>query len=439
MNWHDVWILYRRELRSAMRERTIVVNGILMPIFLYPVMLWVILTGITFVSGLQERAASRVAVLDPPPAHPALMDTLAAREDIDLRPTPVAADEAIRLIREEELDALVEFLPAAPSAAALQGNFTVHIRYDRAVERSRRARDRVDAVISDYRDEWMAREAETLGIADVDRQQFLVVQRNTSSGEQMGALVLGMLIPLFLVIMVALGCFIPSIDSTAGERERSTWETLMTVSASRLSIVTAKYLYVATLGILAGLLNVVAMFVSLGAVMAPLLGGSGEGGATFEFTIQPLAVPVMMVAAIALALFFAAAMMLLAAFARSFKDGQAMVMPIYWLAILPIILGQQTDQTLTPTIAAIPVANAAMMIRDAINGVFLWPLMAETMVVLLLMVAACLLLARTVLKFEDFLMDSFDGSLWRLARDRLLGARGATGGRPGGTAPARAD
>ena len=46
--------------------------------------------------------------------------------------------------------------------------------------------------------------------------------------------------------LVAVGCFYPAIDSTAGERERSTWETLMTVSASRGSIIAAKYLYVAS-------------------------------------------------------------------------------------------------------------------------------------------------------------------------------------------------
>jgi ABC-type Na+ efflux pump permease subunit len=135
----------------------------------------------------------------------------------------------------------------------------------------------------------------------------------------------------------------------------------------------------------------------------------------------------MIVAAIALALFFAAAMMILAAFARTFKDGQAMVTPVYWLAILPIVLGQQTDQTLTPTIAAIPVANAARMIRDAINGVFIWPLIAETLAVLLVMVAACLLLARAVLQFEDLLMGSFDGSFWRFAKERLMGKRATEG------------
>jgi sodium transport system permease protein len=426
LDWHDVLILYRREILSALRQRTILVNSLLMPVFLYPVMLWVMFTGIMFVSGLQERSQSRVVVLDAPDEHPALLDTLEARESFEVLEEPTDPVAAVALIQEGDLDALVEFLPAEANAEALTGNFMVRIRYDRAVERSRRARSRVEDVVSDYRDAWMDREAMALGIPDVDREQFRVSQENVSSGEQMGSLVLGMMIPLFLVLMVALGCFIPSIDATAGERERSTWETLMTVSASRLSVVTAKYLYVATMGITAGLLNVTAMFVSLGAVMAPLLAEAGASGEMFEFTLTPMAVPVMMVAAIALALFFAAAMMILAAFARSFKDGQAMVTPIYWLAILPMLLGQQTDQTLTPTIAAIPVANAAMMMRDAINGVFLWPLIAETLVVLLVMVAGCLLLARSVLKFEDFLMGSFDGSFWRFAKDRLVGKKNRT-------------
>ena len=282
---------------------------------------------------------------------------------------------------------------------------------------------RVESVVTDYRDDWLGREVSALGIAKVDQAQFRVVQDNVSSGRQMGALIMGMLIPMFLVLMVALGCFIPAIDSTAGERERSTWETLMTVSASRLSVVTAKYFYVATLGILAGVLNVTAMFVSLGAIMAPLLAEAGGGPDAFQFKLPLLALPVMIVASIALALFFAAAMMILAAFARTFKDGQAMVTPVYWLAILPMLLGQQTDRTLTPVIAAIPVANAAMMIRDAINGVFLWPLIAETLAVLGVMVAGCLLVARWVLGFEDLLLGSYDGSFWRFARTKMIGSK----------------
>jgi sodium transport system permease protein len=198
----------------------------------------------------------------------------------------------------------------------------------------------------------------------------------------------------------------------------------MTTSASRASVVTAKYLYVATMGVSAGVLNVLAIFVSLGAILAPLLGETES----LSFSLPLLAVPVMIVGAIALALMLSSGMMILASFARSFKDGQAMVQPIYFVAvIIPVLLGQQTDRTLTPAIASIPVANVAMMIRDAINGIFLWPLILQSMAVNLVVVALFLWIARFILKFEDFLMGSFDGSFWRFAKDRLRPGAGGKG------------
>ena len=320
------------------------------------------------------------------------------------------------LLRAGDLDALVEFLPPTDESSALEDNFQVLIRYDRAVNRSSQASARVESAIADYRSEWLTQQASDLGIPETDHEQFRIVQDNVSTEEDIGTLLMGMMIPMFLVLMIAMGCLMPAIDSTAGERERSTWETLMTVSASRLSVVTSKYFYVATLGILAGVLNVVAMFASMGVIMGPLLMDLGESANAFQFSLPFLALPVMIVAAIALALFFAAAMMILAAFARTFKDGQAMVGPVFLLAMMPILMGQQTDQTLTPLTAAIPVANAAMMIRDAINGVFLWPLIAETLAVLLAMVTACLLIARVLLKTEDFILLSPDGRFSKFSK-----------------------
>jgi ABC-type Na+ efflux pump permease subunit len=215
--------------------------------------------------------------------------------------------------------------------------------------------------------------------------------------------------------MVAFGCLFPAIDATAGERERSTWETLMTVSASRASVVTAKYLYVATLGTAAGILNVLAMFFSMGAVLRPLL--SREGATAMQFSFPPLAIPIMMAGAVALGLFFAAAMMILAAFARSFKEGQAMITPIFWLVFLPVLLGSSPDRTLSPALALLPVGNVAQMIKDAIRGIYLWPLILETLLVEVALVAICLMAARYVLRFEDFLLGSFDGSFWRFLKE----------------------
>ena len=63
MNFRDIRVLYTMELRSALRERAIVVNSILMPIFLYPVLLWVIFSAMMFIRGQNEGFTSRVALL----------------------------------------------------------------------------------------------------------------------------------------------------------------------------------------------------------------------------------------------------------------------------------------------------------------------------------------------------------------------------------------
>lgn len=439
MSWHAIWMLYRRELRAALRERAIVVNSIILPIVLYPLILWLMFSGVAYVQGLSERAVSRVALLGLPESHEALRDSLAALESVRLRPAPASAEVGATRVQQGDLDAVVEFLPPDPAAAELQDNFRVRIAYDPSEARSRTARERVEDAIVTYRDRWLVDEARGLGLGAEAFEQFRVDRQNVATGGEMGTFLLSTMVPVFLVIMVALGCFYPAIDSTAGERERSTWETLMTVAVPRAGIVTAKYLFVATLGIVAGTLNVVAMTASMGIVIAPLAAGEAE---SLQFTIPVTAVPVMLLGAAALALFFAAAMMILASFARTFKDGQSMVTPVYWLAILPVLLlGQSTDQRLTAELALVPVANVTQMIQDAIRGSFAWPLIAETMLVLGVLVVLCLWLARQVLQFEDHLLGTYDGSFFKFAKERLLPGRGRpapAGGQPGGQTRGRA-
>jgi sodium transport system permease protein len=397
-----------------------VVNSILMPIFLYPILLWVMFSAMTFIQGMNENAVSRIALGGSvPEAHEAILDTLRGMERVDLT-GEIGEERAVDLLQAGDLDALLSFLPPAPEGAALPGNFRLEVRYDNSEARSRNALARIRSAVEGYRTDWVDRRAAELGMTEADQRLFVVADDNVATEEDLGSLILGMMIPLFLSIMVALGCFFPAVDTTAGERERSTWETLMTTSASRRSVVAAKYLYVATMGVSAGILNVLAIFISIGAVMAPLLGETEE----FTFRLPLLAIPVMMGGAVALALMLAAGMMILASFARTFKDGQAMVQPVYFLAIvIPLLLGQQTDRNLTAGIAAIPIANVAMMIRDAINEVFLWTHIFQALTVNLLVVVLCLWLATFILRFEDFLMGSYDGSFWRFARERMRPGR----------------
>ncbi|MDT8369140.1 MAG: ABC transporter permease subunit [Longimicrobiales bacterium] len=418
MKLRAVGTLYRHELRSSLRERTIVINGILIPIFMYPLLLWGMFTAITFVEGLNEGFTSRLAITGQLPAmHTAMRDSLHALDGVEVL-TEIEGDLDAALAR-GELDAIVALAPLPESP--VPGNFRVELIHDRTETRSTNARDRVEALVERYRAGWLAELGRDLGLDAADQQIFTVRTENISSARDVTQQLLGMMLSIFLIIMVAIGCFLPAIDTTAGERERSTWETLMTVGVDRGSIVMAKYLHVATLGILAGALNVIALMVSIGSVLRPLL---VDSDLTLDVALSPLAALVMIAAAVILALTFAAAMMVVASFARSFKDGQAMVTPIFYLVFLPILLGgEATDASLSTNSALVPLLNVSMMIRDAIRGIYIWDAIAITAAVSLALVTLLLLLARRVLAFEEFLTGSFDGSFWRFARERLF-ARG---------------
>src|SRR5262249_26739160 len=107
MNFRDIKVLYLRELRSALRDRTIVTNSILLPIFLYPLIMWLVYTGFTFVSGQNEELKSRIMLQNVPAAHLSLKKEFETDKSIVLvNSTAPAAD-----VRRGTLDALVEFLP----------------------------------------------------------------------------------------------------------------------------------------------------------------------------------------------------------------------------------------------------------------------------------------------------------------------------------------
>ena len=221
MNARDIWILYRMEIRSALRERSIVVNSILMPIFLYPVLLWVMFSAMTFIQGLNEQFTSRVALAGaPPPGHGSVLDSLEARDDVEMV-KGLGREDAISLIRAGELDVFLSFLPPDTGGVALPGNFRVEALYDRSEARGRTAVARVREVVDDYRTRWIGQETEARGMTEQDRRLFWVADEDVATETELGNRVLGLLIPLFLTIMVALGCFFPAVDTTAGERERS--------------------------------------------------------------------------------------------------------------------------------------------------------------------------------------------------------------------------
>ncbi len=411
----EVRLLYLREMRAALREKNIVINSIVIPILLYPFMMWAMVTGFTLVQGQTEGFVSRLVVTAEGETAQAVVRELRRQPRLAIL-TPAPADP-LEALRAGEVDALLELAPGRGEAAAVPGSLSATLHVNGSRERSRAAQERLRQLLHRCKAKVLEERARELGVEEPRWLNFTLLQRNLASGREMGAFLLGLMLPLFFIIMVAVGCFYPAVDATAGERERGSWETTLSLGTSRLAVMAAKYLVVTTFGFLAGGLNLAAMGVSLGAILKPLL---GPEDADLALTLSLSAAPVAAAAALLLAAFVAAGMLLLASFARTFKEGQAMITPFYMLTLLPAVFLSVPGLELTYPLALVPVVNVALLLRGAIGGTLGWgPALVATLASLATVWGA-IRLATLVLRFEDVVLGSYGGSLGRLVRQRLL-------------------
>src|SRR5262249_16975531 len=407
-------------MRTALREKTIVLNSILIPLFLYPFLMWAVFTGVTFVMCQAETFNSRVVVSRWPANHPKLRLDFERDGQLQIIEYKISAETLTKRIKDGQLDASLEFLPADKTNVVVPENFQARITFDQSKERSSQARARLIDLFENYRRDWLRREAKRRGIEAATWQGFTMSTRNVASNKEMGAFIMGMLAPVIFVVMVAVGCFYPAVDATAGERERSTWETLMSTAASRLSVVTAKYLYVASLGAFAGALNLVAVILTVKPIFGPLF---AQPGRSIDYTIPMAALPVALTAGLLLAGFIAAGMMIFAAFARTFKEGQSMITPFYMLILIPVVFLQAPGLQFSLALACVPIVNLTLMIREVLTGTFHWPAIGVSLLVSLTLIGLCLLLASYVLQFEDVITGSYGGSFGRFLKERVLRGR----------------
>jgi ABC-2 type transport system permease protein/sodium transport system permease protein len=169
------------------------------------------------------------------------------------------------------------------------------------------------------------------------------------------------LFPLILLLMTVTGGVYPSIDLTAGERERNTLETLISLPVPKFRLLFAKFCAVVTVTMMTGLINLVAMSVTLYALQldVALLGPSGL---TLSLGLK------LLLALTAFALFYSAVLLLITSSARSFKEAQAYLIPLLLLSIGPGMVILMPGWSLGRGTAVIPLVNILLLTKEFLEG-----------------------------------------------------------------------
>jgi sodium transport system permease protein len=214
---------------------------------------------------------------------------------------------------------------------------------------------------------------------------------------------LSFFLPYILITMILTGGLSAALDSSAGERERKTLESLLLTPVPRSHILLGKIGAIATVSLAAAIAAIGSMLVALSQIELP-----GAGGRSNHIGLSPLAALVMVWLAILLAGSFSALTLALGTLAKNFRQGQAYATPLYFITIFPAsIILFIPDFNPGLLVYAIPILNAVLVLRDAIvHDTVSWGPLIVTTASLVATGAICWIAARWLFTREALLIKS---------------------------------
>ena len=368
MNLKHVTLTFGKELREALRDRRTLAIMILLPLVVYPLLSMLAAQVATGREKQREERPSTIALSGHSPARDALAAKILANPSLFvLLPGGAPPD-----VEHGRLDVLVEF------DARDASNLTVI--YDASRDESRAADERLGELLAK-------------SLPDGCAPRFSAQRRSVAPQARLGGYLLSKALPLFVVLMVLLGAFYPAIDVTAGERERGTLETVLCSPIRRFDLMLGKVLAVATLASITGVLNLASMAITLMQILHLAAQNFVVDVPWGHALLSSLVI-------FPAALLFAAAFVALGATARTFKEAQTLLLPVYFLTVAPAMAGAIGEYDLAGLPAWIPGMNITLLARDLLVGRATWSGGLATLASTLLLSAAALTAAARIYDSE---------------------------------------
>lgn len=359
-------IIFRKELKEVLRDRRTLVFMIAFPLLVVPA---VIELAIHFAVEAERRATTetlRYAIFDEHnlPGVAAAFEGAPGFERVGLE----RREDIASAVASDAVDFALVVGAARGGAGDTAGAQTVITLFHDNASTTDKARERAGAVLTALSERERARRLAALGVAESAQDRLLVPVRVEERGtaelrEVLGERIGGAL-PYVFIIFCFLGALYPAVDLGAGEKERGTLETLLLVPVPRLRIVLGKFLVVFVAALTAAVLSLV----SLGA-WAGFKAGAIEGavGAVLS-SIGALDLVLVALMFLPAAAMFAAMLLSISIYARSFKEAQSYAVPMNFLVILPAMLPMLPGVEMSWGWAMVPITNIALAIKELVKG-----------------------------------------------------------------------
>lgn len=369
MSLRNALIVYRKELRDMLRDKRTIRSMIIMPLVAFPLLF----LGIGYVTAeFSGEAKTEIAPVMIHGGEDSPKVIAALQKLSGIRVVPYAPD-AVQQVADKKIRAVVDIPPGFDSAATKGTAEKVTIDYFENNDKSEEAESKLEKFFDKYREQIVRDELNARGLPPSLVDPFSVDSKNVASASQVGAALFGGWIPYLIIIFSFTGATYPAMDLTAGEKERGTMETILSSPISRTDVVLGKFLTVVTASVVTAILALISLGASFTWAKPHLLAAAHS---TFQMSIEPSTVAVVVVMLLPLAVLFASALLAISLLAKSFREAQTYIAPMSFVVIAPAIIGAFPGVELSWKTALIPILNTSLVSKEIIGGAYPWPFIA---------------------------------------------------------------
>ncbi len=383
-----MWQVYLKELAELLRDKKTLMFVILLPILIFPVLFGIMGLVMANVSRQAEAEEHRYVVINADRAAE-FADSLFYHKNFkQVSTTLTAVDELKQAIRDGKFDVAI-VIPADfnPSAQNLeQGKWQL-------IHNSSSQLDMISKYFNDLLKSYSQKlqQAKLLGLGVTMAQMAAVLEpvkvervNTAESRENIGELIGGWIAYLLVPLCLA-GASYPAIDIGAGEKERGTLETLLICPISRSAIVMGKFLTVLTTGLVTALITVVS-FGGWGYIIGSMMGVDIVAKAMS--TLGLIDLTLILALLIPLTAIFAALLLSLSIYARSYKEAQNYIGPLTMVIFMPLVGSILPGIELNWKLAMVPVLNVALGIKELVKGTIDYSLLGVVLLSTLVLAGA---------------------------------------------------
>lgn len=205
---------------------------------------------------------------------------------------------------------------------------------------------------------------------------ILTVEENVIEGDNYFAGYIKNYAFLFIIMAITVSATYPATDTTAGERERGTLETLLTFPVKSRDIIVGKFMGVTVSAAVTGLVSLVLAIIFL--IIAKSMFSIYEG---VDIMFSPVSIILAIFVILAYSMFISGLCIAVAGRSKTFKEAQSALTPLIFISFFPGMIAFMMGVTGSPLLSIVPFLNFVVVFTDVNNG------SAELLDILLMLVS----------------------------------------------------